>query len=178
MKMKDTVRMSLISKSGVELMIALETLKSRLVNNQIEIQNEEGYVDTLHFLFSEPAMEVEIKRLKQMMPNDIIQFLKTHNGADLFVHPTYGGGIRLFNVDEMIEYREIWECPEQFIPVGVGRDGEWIVCEVVNEHENYIWVGEFLTYTNDTEKLPMDYTRWFDYLIVAQGAHFWDWFRG
>lgn len=61
MKMKDTVRMSLISKSGVELMIALETLKSRLVNNQIEIQNEEGYVDTLHFLFSEPAMEVEFK---------------------------------------------------------------------------------------------------------------------
>lgn len=83
-----------------------------------------------------------------------------------------------FSVDEMIEYRKIWECPEQLIPVGAGRDGEWIVCEVVNEHENYIWVGEFLTYTDDTEKLPMDYTRWFDYLIVAQGAHFWDWFRG
>ncbi|WP_240542639.1 SMI1/KNR4 family protein [Exiguobacterium qingdaonense] len=159
-------------------MVALEALKRRLVNGRLEVQMEEGYVDTLHFSFNAPATEIEIKRLTEKMSNDVIQFLKNHNGAELFVHPTYGGGIQLFSVDEIIEYREVWECPERFIPVGAGRDGEWIVCEVVNEHENYIWVGEFLTYTDDIEKLPMDYTRWFDYLIVAQGAHFWDWFRG
>ncbi|WP_214875708.1 SMI1/KNR4 family protein [Exiguobacterium sp. CH10] len=158
-------------------MIALEALKSRLADNQLKVQREEGDVDTLRFSFNQPATELEIKRLPKRTPEAMIHFLNMHNGAQLFVHPTYGGGIQLFSVEEINEYREVWECPEQFIPVGAGMDGEWIVCEVVNEHENYIWVGEFLTYQDDIEKLPMDYTRWFDYLIVAQGAHFWDWFR-
>ena len=164
--------------TGVNQLMALKTLKERLIHNRLEVQREDGYVETELFSFQASAAEDDLARLPHYSPSGLIEFLTLHNGADLFVHPTYGGGIRLFSVDEMIEYREIWECPEQFIPVGAGRDGEWIVCEVVNEHENYIWVGEFLTYTDDTEKLPMDYTRWFDYLIVAQGAHFWDWFRG
>lgn len=158
-------------------MIALEALKSRLADNQLKVQREEGDVDTLRFSFNQPATELEIKRLPKRTPEAMIHVLNMHNGAQLFVHPTYGGGIQLFSVEEINEYREIWECPEQFIPVGTGMDGEWIVCEVVNEHENYIWVGEFLTYQDDIEKLPMCFKRWFDYLIVAQGAHFWDWFR-
>lgn len=158
-------------------MIALEALKSRLADNQLKVQREEGDVDTLGFSFNQPATELEIKRLPKRTPEAMIHVLNMHNGAQLFVHPTYGGGIQLFSVEEINEYREIWECPEQFIPVGTGMDGEWIVCEVVNEHENYIWVGEFLTYQDDIEKLPMCFKRWFDYLIVAQGAHFWDWFR-
>jgi hypothetical protein len=162
---------------GVNIMIALEALKKRLIHNRLEVQREEGYVETELFTFQPPATKDDLARLPHRSPSQMIDFLTLHNGAQLFVHPTYGGRIQLFSVEEINEYREIWECPEQFIPVGAGIDGEWIVCEVVNEHENYIWVGEFLTYEDDIEKLPMDYTHWLDYLIVAQGAHFWDWFR-
>ena len=167
---------NVVQKEGYGLE-ALQALKSRLVENRLEVQREEGEIDTLLFFFNQPATELEIKRLPIRTPEHMMHFLKMHNGARLFVHPTYGGGIQLFSVDEIIEYRDVWECPEHFIPVGAGTDGEWIVCEVVNEHENYIWVGEFLNYEDDMEKLPMDYIRWLDHLIVAQGAHFWDWFR-
>ncbi|WP_275531726.1 hypothetical protein [Exiguobacterium sp. AT1b] len=41
-------------------MIALEALKSRLTDNQLKVQREEGDVDTLRFSFNQPATELEI----------------------------------------------------------------------------------------------------------------------
>ncbi|WP_251126031.1 MULTISPECIES: hypothetical protein [unclassified Exiguobacterium] len=72
-------------------MEALQALKSRLVDNRLEVQREEGEIETLLFFFNQPATELEIKRLPIRTPEDMMHFLKMHNGARLFVHPAYGG---------------------------------------------------------------------------------------
>lgn len=159
------------------MLLALETFKKRLINNRLEVQREEGYFSNEVFSFGSPALENELNQLPDEIPNEMIAFLKLHNGAEFFIDPEYGGGILFFSVDEILEYIDIWECPENFIPVGVGRDGEWIVCEVDRTGENRIWVGEFISFEDEYERLPMGFADWFDYLLVAQGAHFWDWFR-
>ena len=162
---------------GVSLLLALETFKKRLINNRLEVQREEGYLSNEVFSFGSPASENELSKLPTQTPNEMIEFLKSHNGAEIFIHPEYGGGILFFSVDEILEYIDIWECPENCIPVGVGRDGEWIICEVDRTGGNHIWVGEFISFEDEYERLSMGFADWFDYLLVAQGAHFWDWFR-
>ncbi|EPE62035.1 hypothetical protein L479_01569 [Exiguobacterium sp. S17] len=161
-------------------MVAVQALKQRLVNNRLDVQLEEGYVNQLAFAFNHPGTDDELDRLPKETPLAVRALLKEHNGAKLFEDTEYGGGIELFSVDEIIASRERWECPPSFLPIGAGRDGEWIVCEYISETEDRMWIGEFLTFDEADarlNRLPFNFSRWLDYLIVAQGAAFWDWFR-
>jgi hypothetical protein len=162
---------------GVSLLLTLDTFKKRLSNDCLEVQREEGYLKKEKFYFNAPASPNDLKKLPQNTPQEIIDFLKEHNGANLFVDPEYGGSIQFFSVDEILEYREVWECPENFIPFAAGRDGESIICEITQFNENRVWVGEAISFDDEFERLPMDFNSWLDYLFIAQGAHFWDWFR-
>lgn len=93
---------------GVSLLLALETFKKRLINNRLEVQREEGYLSNDVFSFGSPASENELSKLPNHTPNEMIEFLKSHNGAEIFIHPEYGGGILFFSVDEILEYIDIW----------------------------------------------------------------------
>lgn len=163
------------------IMIAIQALKRRLVNNRLDVQLEEAYVNQLTFSFNRPATVTELERLPKEMPVAVRSLLAEHNGIKLFEDPEYGGGIELFSVDEILDYRQLWDCPVSFLPIGAGRDGEWIVCEYISETDNRVWVGEFLSFDEEDAKLnrlPFTFSQWLDYVIVAQGAAFWDWFRG
>nr|WP_274388697.1 SMI1/KNR4 family protein [Brevibacillus agri] len=85
-------------------------MKSRLDNNGIVLtQNQEGYVEPNKFTFNPPASLSQIKRFKEetglILPADFQSFLLLHNGAQLFVHPYYGGGVDLLSLDQMLDYR-------------------------------------------------------------------------
>jgi len=161
-------------------MIAIQALKQRLVNNRLDVQLEEGYVNQVTFSFNAPATATELERLPKETPTEIRSWLNEYNGAKLFEDPEYGGAIELFSIEEILEYRQLWDCPAQFLPVGAGRDGEWMVCEYISEAENRMWIGEFLSFDEEDAKLnrfPFSFSQLMDYVIVAQGASFWNWFR-
>ncbi len=164
-----------MNQAGME---SLRQLQSRLKNGQLEVQKEEGYVEVESFLFNPGASPDELARLPKDTPKEIVHFLSVHNGARLYFTLDDGGGFELFSIDDILTYLSIWECPPGFIPIGAGPDGEWLVCESISEDGNRIWTGEFLTYEDpDFERLPFSFYKWLDYLIVAQGAMYWDWFR-
>ncbi|MFY9944726.1 MAG: SMI1/KNR4 family protein [Exiguobacterium chiriqhucha] len=161
-------------------MIAVQALKERLVNNRLEVQLEEGYVNQLTFSFNGPATATELERLPKETPAAVRSWLGEQNGAKLFEDPEYGGAIELFSIDEILEHQKLWKCPAPFFPVGAGRDGELMVCEYINETENRMWIGEFLSFDEEDarlNRLPFNFSDWLDYVIVAQGASFWNWFR-
>ncbi|OIN66963.1 SMI1/KNR4 family protein [Exiguobacterium sp. KRL4] len=162
-------------QAGMETLLQLQ---ARLINGQLEVQKEEGYVEVESFTFYSGASPKELARLPKDTPKEIVHFLSFHNGARLYFTPDGGGGFELFTIDDILAYLSIWECPTGFIPIGAGPDGEWLVCESISESDNRIWTGEFLTYEDsDFERLPFSFSKWLDYLIVAQGAMYWDWFR-
>lgn len=161
-------------------MIAVQVLKRRLVNNRLDVQLEEGYVNQLTFSFNGPATATELERLPKETPAAVRAWLTEQNGAKLFEDPEYGGAIELFSIEDILEHQQLWECPARFLPVGAGRDGEWMVCEYISETDNRMWIGEFLSFDEEDAKLnrfPFNFSQWLDYVIVAQGASFWDWYR-
>lgn len=159
-------------------MLTIEALKSRLNGNCLEVQKEDGYVANENFVFHDGAPISKLRMLPEYVPRDVIKLLEQHNGAELFVDSEYGGGIQLFSVDEILEYITMWSCPENFTPVGAGPDGEWIVCENSDDQkENYMWIGEFLSFDDEFDKLPIDFLKWLDFLIIAQGTQYWNWIR-
>ncbi len=154
----------------------LDALKKRLHNNRLIVQKEDGYVEEEVFSFYPPASKEKIESLPSNVPAEYISFLSEHNGAVLFEHPENGGGTHLFSVDEIIEYKEAWNCPEWFTPIGIGIDGCWIVCQYdkgLNEY--FMWIGEFLNFEDDFEKLPYDFSTWLERFIICQGCSFWEW---
>ncbi|MDC3419715.1 SMI1/KNR4 family protein [Aquibacillus koreensis] len=142
------------------------------------MQREDGYLEEEMFRFYVPARNQDLERLPSYTPAELILLLSKHNGADLFEHPINGGGTHLFSVNEMIEHIDLWECPEYFIPIGTGMDGLWIVCQYDTEtKENYMWIGDFLNFEDDFDRLPIDFSTWLERFIICQGCSFWEWDR-
>ncbi|MDL4842134.1 SMI1/KNR4 family protein [Aquibacillus rhizosphaerae] len=159
-------------------MNTIETLKKRINQNKLVVQKEDGYLAEEVFNFNPPALKEDLDKLPSYVPADLISLLSKNNGAYLFEHPVNGGGTQLFSIDEIIEYRDIWDCPEYFIPIGIGMDGLWIVCQYDKEtKENYMWIGEFLNFEDDFEKLSIDFSTWLERFIICQGCSFWEWNR-
>ena len=161
-------------------MIALETLKGRLVNSLLEVQKEDGYVARERFIFNQGATDEQLAQLPEWTADDYKTFLRRHNGAKLFQHETlsYNDGFELFSIKDCLTYSEILECPENFLAIGAGPDGEWIVYELNRPAGNRIWSGEFLNFEEwEEDAMPFGFERWLDYLLVAQGTQFWNWFR-
>ncbi|MGE6556192.1 SMI1/KNR4 family protein [Exiguobacterium artemiae] len=158
-------------------MECLVALKNRLVDGKLEVQKEIGYVGTEEFIFNKGATDSEIKKLPCFATEDLIEFLKMQNGAKLFSDPIYRDEFTFFSVDEIIEYSQIWECPVGFLAIGTGPDGEWIIYEMNREEGKRIWYAEFTDCEDESDALPFDFPTWLDYLIVAQGEIFWEWFN-
>lgn len=155
----------------------LNALKKRLHNHKLLVQQEEGVVVELTFRFNPPATEDELKKLPDFAPKALLAFLKQHNGAILF-DDEKGGGSALLSISEILEYKELRECPEHFIPVGMGLDGIEMVCECDRENgTNKMWIGEALNFEDEElVKFPFGFSSFVDYFIVAQGTSFWEWF--
>ncbi|MEN2766276.1 SMI1/KNR4 family protein [Ornithinibacillus xuwenensis] len=150
-------------------------IKSHLIDGKLIIKREDGYVEEESFTFYAPASETESKLLPSFAPIELLSFLKLHNGADLYVSPKYSGGTHLFSVKEILHYSKEWECPDNFLPIGIGLDGLRIVCQCYLEKvENFIWVGEFIDFEDDYHNLNMNYKTWLERYVAAQGDPFWE----
>lgn len=109
----------------VELTIG--ALKKRLNDKgSLYIQSTHGYCEEVICQFSEPLSDGEINdffnQYNLTVPFDYRQFLKITDGATLFIHPYYGGGMRLFGLDDIythyIDYKYIEMIPDGWYPIG------------------------------------------------------------
>jgi hypothetical protein len=67
-------------------MRSIDALKKRLVHNKLLVQLEDGYLEEVTFDFNPPASEKELNKLPEYTPQDLIEFLKQHNGTTIFIH--------------------------------------------------------------------------------------------
>src|SRR5690606_24066931 len=107
--------------------LTLQGLKKRLNSEStLFIQTEIGYCEPATFSFYPSATESEInsftKEFGVNLPWDYKQFLVRHNGARLFEHPYYGGGIELYSLDAIrrvyVDYDYKSMIPAGWIPIG------------------------------------------------------------
>jgi hypothetical protein len=162
---------------------SLNGLKSRLENDGILlIQNEEGYVEPNKFSFNPPASLSQIKRFKDetglILPADYQSFLLLHNGARLFVHPYYGGGVELLSLEQMLEYRFDY-LPDGCFIIAYLFDGCQVIIDTNRYQEgnktSYLWYLDSCCPFDDALDLHMNFELWLDRLIIAQGCGYWHW---
>lgn len=69
-------------------MKTLDKLMTRLTNNTLKIQNENGYYGEVGFEWNDPVSDNEITRFENdnniLLPESYKQFIKISNGATLF----------------------------------------------------------------------------------------------
>src|SRR5690606_16881602 len=107
--------------------LTLEGLKKRLDSEStLLVQTETGYSEPAQFIFFPSTSEEEIitfqNKLGISFPVDYKEFLLRHNGANLFVHPNYGGGFELFSLNMIrkvyIDYDYKNLLPDGWFPIG------------------------------------------------------------
>jgi SMI1 / KNR4 family (SUKH-1) len=165
--------------------LTLNGLKKRLdIENTLLVQTETGYSEPARFTFCQGVSDKEIndfsKKHSLLLPWDYKEFLLRHNGADLFVHPYYGGGIELFSLEKIqqiyIEYDYISMIPEGWFPIG-SDNGDMLFInsnECKDRFSTYLYWTEML-FVDTAIKLDLNFERWLERLIICNGAHFWNW---
>jgi len=160
------------------LKMTLDALYKRLdAENMMLVQKEKGFLGKQQFSFNPPATEEEIKKLPFKIPGDYEAFLKICcNGAKLFDHPEYGGGLQLFSVEEILEDYQYIDYPPDWFPIGYGYDGCRLIIAPTPQRKGYLyWLDNGGSLGDPFGFLNLTFEKWFDYFIVAQGCKFWEW---
>ncbi|WP_054403093.1 SMI1/KNR4 family protein [Paenibacillus solani] len=167
--------------------LSLTGLRKRLdKNDSLLIQGQHGYCEPARFTFAAGAESGDIDdffhSLKLAVPWDYKQFLLRHDGARLFEHPFYGGGMELFGLDEIrrhyIDYDYIHMIPDGWYPIG-SDNGDMLFIDSNQCHgraSNYLYWTEML-FVDSAIEIEMNFERWLERLIICNGAHFWEWKR-
>lgn len=167
--------------------LALSGLRKRLDENNIMlVQGQQGYCEPAQFTFAGGAESEDIneffRSLNLVAPWDYKEFLLRHNGARLFEHPHYGGGIELFSLDEIrryyVSYDYISMIPNGWYPIG-SDNGDMLFIDSNQCHDrtsNYLYWTEML-FVDRAIEIEMNFERWLERILICNGAHFWDWKR-
>ena len=164
----------------------LAMLKTRFDDNRdIELYTLGGDSYRAKCSFNPPATDAMIEELSEKLtvrlPEDYRKMLHFHNGMKLFYTEEYGGAIEFFSVDDIpknYDYlQNIYEGePDEFgrcIPIGHYPDTGWIVLDMKRYEDNtrnYIRV-----FGIPHIGVPGSFEDFFDRLVVAQGAAYWEW---
>lgn len=170
-----------LNKSNL-IELTLQGLKTRMnENGTIFVQHDKGFVRDAVCKFNNPASDKEIqnteKELGFSFPKDYRKFLTLHNGAIIFGHEYYGGGMKLFSIEESINEKQTTDyLPKGYYPIGY-YEGEYVyinINKLENGNKNYLAIMDELA---DNEEVPinMNFEIWFDRFIIAQGERFWNW---
>lgn len=86
----------------------IESLKARLSNDKLLVQNEKGFLSTVGFEWNPAATDKEIAEfetvLHHQLPAEFKEFLKISNGATFFKDLDYGQwGFHILSLAELSE---------------------------------------------------------------------------
>ncbi|MGE7270242.1 SMI1/KNR4 family protein [Brevibacillus panacihumi] len=164
------------------LELVLNTLKSRVEQNQTIVQLLNGECAEVSFYWEEPASVKEIEEVNQKIgwsiPEEYKSFLLMHNGASLFIND--GGTMRLYPLNEIVDYYN--ESQEN----NYGHPAHWYLIGVYHGVAEYLYIDservkqgrkDYLIFESigDFTRLKCDFEEWLDRLIVCQGEQFWLW---
>jgi len=115
------------------------------------------------------------------IPNDYRDFMRLHNGATLFTHSYYGGGLRVLSIQEI---DTIWNGTDKFpahcLPI-IWQDeynAGSIFLDSQRYQENkmpYLYYLDAIEPIESAIPINTSFTVWFDRLIMCQGAEYWLW---
>jgi len=173
-----------------ENMNAVTALMSRIVNNKLEVQLEDGYIVEMGFEWNPPASEEEIKDFESMnmftLPMEYKEFLKITNGAVLFKDIQYGQwGCRIHGLSDLLEVTNAvaewgYDLPPSLIVFATWLgDTDLLLFDLekcANGERRYIVDGSQGEKTTNWGLLNGSFSKWIDRVIVAQGAKYWKWY--
>lgn len=168
----------------------IESLKARLSNDKLLVQNEKGFLSTVGFEWNPAATDKEIAEfetvLHQQLPAEFKEFLKISNGATFFKDLDYGQwGFHILSLAELSEIQS------KVTTWGYDLKPEWLPfvtclgdCDILlfdlNRYEqnntNYILYGDQEERVENWAYIKGGFQKWIDRLIVSQGSKYWSWF--
>lgn len=168
----------------------IESLKTRLSNDKLLVQNEKGHLATVGFEWNPVATSKEISEfeatIQYQLPAEFKEFLKISNGATIFKDLDYGQwGFHILSLAELAEIQSVvttW---------GYHLKPEWIPfvtclgdCDILlfdlrrygENNPNYIVYGDQEEPVENWTYIKGGFQKWLDRLIVSQGSKYWSWF--
>lgn len=163
----------------------LSALKQRLYQNNgiIQIQLEEGALLNVTCQFNAGMDEHKIEQFFRSndweIPDDYASFLKLHNGATLFCDPLNGGGLKLFDIDSILLYRNDYDYmfPPDCYPVGMLNGAMIYICskDVLETPDQYLYWQDCIASHDTALKLNINFEVFLDLFIISQGSEYWLW---
>lgn len=114
------------------------------------------------------------------VPKEYSDFLLAHNGATFFRHPYFGGGIRLFGMEEVETFlHQVNHIPSRYMPIGLTSFvSGYILLDTVSFQEGnnkYIYFLDAMEPIENAKPLQASFTEWLERLFLCQGNEYWLW---
>ncbi|MBU3230542.1 SMI1/KNR4 family protein [Shouchella clausii] len=162
------------------------TLKE-ILDSLKEALNEEGKIKSLltsqecFCSFNEPVTENHLSQFEKdqgiNIPSDFKEFLSLHNGARIYGNLLFGepagGGLRLFNLDQMKEAQKYLDTKD--IPIAFLLEECHLIInkkKVKKRNPNYLYILEDV---DEPRPLNSSFEMFLERYILSQGSVFWDW---
>lgn len=163
--------------------MCLNAVKKRISENKvIKLQLEEGTLIEATFIFNPPPSDGEVEffflQNEWNAPFDYKYFLSKHNGALLFTHPKYSGGMEILSLENIKTISEDYGYmfPRYCYPIAMYNSAiVYIDSRVVESNSNCLYWQSCLDKNEKAMNLNMDFATFLDLFIVAQGSEFWLW---
>lgn len=166
------------------------TLKQRLdKDHRLQVVGRHGYEWIAGIEWNKPVPREQIERLKRdldiCVPRAYVSFLEMNNGCILFKDVEFGQwGYYLYSAEELVSKRTMWaeiynEWPKNYLVFGecLG-DSDLLVMDVELPSADNTDCAVLCfpsAYFRERKVMSEAFQQWLDYLIIAQGAKFWDW---
>lgn len=153
----------------------LKGLRQRVnEDNELIIQTTGGNVEKARFEFFPSASPEELKFLSEKheinLAPDYVDFLLLHNGAKLF-DIGFGECTEIYSISQIIEKVEIMpDIAPGLLPIANSPSGSVFLDTTREEQNIFIQKGG-----SEFNFLSMDFMKWLEVLIIANGANFEEW---
>ncbi len=164
----------------------IKNFKGNLVNNKMYIKDESNHEWEASFNWGpRPASEEEIENLIALtgwqLPEAYLDFLRIHNGAQLFLDPDLTQCVDIYSTKEIISYYNSYYLgnnslrsayPKEWCMIGeyngVG-DVFFINTSNVESSKSYVICQSNYSFF----ELSIDFKEWFRLLLDNEGRRFW-----
>lgn len=155
--------------------LTLKGLKSILdTHGTFPLLQPGGFVfEDPYFNFKDPAAEAEIAHLENVfkvtLPNDYKEFLRLHNGMEII------DGIEILSINDVIQYNEVQDLPEECILIGYHFDGRYVI-DTKRYHNglDYMFYLDSIDPFEEAQDLSSNFEIWFDRLLSSNGSKYWE----
>lgn len=164
----------------------IKKFKSNLINNKMYIKDESNHEWEATFNWRpKPASEKEIEDLISLtgwhLPDAYLDFLRIHNGAQLFLDPELTQSVDIFSTEEIISYYNSYYLGNNSLRSAYPK--EWCMIGEYNGFGDVFFINISNTVSSKPYiicqsnysffELPLDFKEWLRLLLDNEGRRFW-----